>query len=59
MHYYRMETEARHMAHTANSRDEAGGRYASIETSDGELVIYDHEQPSAWLRSDHTVDIRA
>jgi hypothetical protein len=34
-------------------------RYAALETGDGEVVIYDREEPSAWLQSDHTVELAA
>ncbi len=49
------------MAHTTDTDGghEAGARYARIETADGDVVIYDHDQPSAWLQSDYTVEIRA
>jgi hypothetical protein len=47
------------MAHTTDTDGGHGARYASIETADGEVVIYDHDQPSAWLQSDYTVEIRA
>jgi hypothetical protein len=33
--------------------------YAAIETGDGELVIYDRNEETAWLQSDHTVDVSA
>ncbi|MFB6310001.1 MAG: hypothetical protein ABEH64_02335 [Salinirussus sp.] len=28
------------------------GRYGSIETRDGETIIYDRETPDAWVQSD-------
>lgn len=31
---------------------EADGRYGSIETRDGETIIYDRETPDAWVQSD-------
>lgn len=34
-------------------------RYATIETGDGDLVIYDREETTAWLQADHTVDVEA
>lgn len=34
-------------------------RYGAIETGDGDLVIYDREETSAWLQSDHTVELAA
>jgi len=33
--------------------------YAAIETEDGDLVIYDRNEETAWLQSDHTVDVSA
>lgn len=33
--------------------------YGAIETEDGDLVIYDRGEETAWLQSDHTVDVRA
>jgi hypothetical protein len=32
-------------------------RYGAIETGGGETVIYDREQPTAWLQSDYTVPV--
>jgi hypothetical protein len=46
------------MANTTDTGHETGGRYASIETGDGDVVIYDLEEPAAWLQSDYTVEIR-
>lgn len=31
-------------------------RYASLEIGDGDVVIYDREEPSAWLQSDYIVE---
>ncbi len=47
------------MEKTTDTGHEADGRYASIETKDGDVVIYDPEQPTAWLQSDCTAEIRA
>lgn len=33
--------------------------YGAIETEAGELVIYDRDEETAWLQSDHTVDVSA
>ena len=33
--------------------------YGAIETEDGDLVIYDRNEETAWLQSDHTVDVSA
>jgi len=35
---------------------ETDDRYAVLEIGDGDVVIYDREEPSAWLQSDHTVE---
>lgn len=36
---------------------DAQERYGAIETGDGDLVIYDREETTAWLQSDHTVEL--
>lgn len=33
--------------------------YGAIETEDGDLVIYDRNEKTAWLQSDHTIDVSA
>jgi len=38
---------------------ESGERYGAIETADGELVIYDRDEETAWLQSDQAVDVSA
>jgi hypothetical protein len=35
---------------------EQDDRYAMLEIGDEDIVIYDREEPSAWLQSDHTVE---
>jgi hypothetical protein len=40
-------------------RQETDERYAALETGDGDVVIYDREEPSAWLQSDYTIDLAA
>lgn len=37
--------------------DDKDERYGTIETADGDLLIYDRNQETAWLQSDHTVDV--
>lgn len=32
-------------------------RYAAIETGSGETMIYDRENPDAWVASSYTVEI--
>jgi hypothetical protein len=39
------------------TEDEAQTRYGMIETGGGQCVIYDRENSTAWLQSDHVVDI--
>ena len=34
-------------------------RYGAIETAEGDLVIYDRDEDTAWLQSDHAVDVSA
>jgi hypothetical protein len=33
-------------------------RYAALQTDDDETLIYDREQPNAWIQSDLTVEPR-
>jgi len=47
------------MESTIDSDDGGIERYVSIETVDGDVVIYDQEDATAWLQSDHTVEINA
>jgi len=39
-----------------NAGGERDDRYAMLEIGDEDIVIYDREEPSAWLQSDHTVE---
>lgn len=45
---------------TQHWTDDAGAdltqRYATFQTENGGLVVYDREDPSAWLESDLTVE---
>jgi hypothetical protein len=34
-------------------------KYGAIETEDGDLVIYDRNEETAWLQSDHAIDVSA
>jgi hypothetical protein len=36
-------------------QDRTGADGGRSETNDGETIIYDREQPTAWLQSDYTV----
>jgi hypothetical protein len=40
----------------AEADEERDDRYAALEIGDEDVVIYDREEPSAWLQSDHTVE---
>lgn len=42
---------------TPDTDEEPDDRYATLEMGDGDIVIYDREEPSAWLQSDHTVEL--
>jgi hypothetical protein len=44
------------MKSTTKTESERDERYSAIETGDGDLVIYDREETTAWLQSDHTVE---
>lgn len=47
------------MAETANQTGaERDARYDSFETADGTTVLYDRDEPTAWLQSDTTVRVR-
>ena len=32
--------------------------YKAVEAGDGEFVIYDRSKKTAWIQSNHTVDVR-
>ena len=36
---------------------ETDWRYGAIETGGGEFVIYDRDNNTAWVQSDHVVDV--
>jgi hypothetical protein len=40
-----------------DTKPETDERYAALETDSGDVVIYDREEPSAWLQSDWTVEL--
>lgn len=50
------------MERTTDTETDAGKHavptHASVQTGDGGLLVYDRENPSAWLQSDATVEIR-
>lgn len=35
---------------------EEDGRFGTIETRDGETIIYDRETPDAWVQSDYLLE---
>jgi len=37
--------------------EEQDRRYAAIETGDGETMIYDRNNPDAWVQSSYAVEI--
>jgi hypothetical protein len=37
---------------------EQDAKYGSFETEDGDTVLYDRDEPTAWLQSDRTVRVR-
>lgn len=42
---------------TESDDDEQNPRYAAIETGGGETMIYDRQNPDAWVESSYTIDI--
>lgn len=34
------------------------GTFASFETADGDLVIYDRQEPTTWFQSDTVSDVQ-
>jgi hypothetical protein len=38
------------------TRPETAGRYGSFETAEGETVLYDREDGTAWIQSDYAID---
>lgn len=38
--------------------EESDERYATLEIAEGDVVIYDREEPNAWLQSDRPVEPR-
>jgi len=37
---------------------ERAGKYGSFETDDGATVLYDRDEPTAWLQSDTVAEVR-
>jgi hypothetical protein len=42
---------------THPTRPELVDRYASFETAEEEVVVYDRKQPNAWISSDVAFDV--
>lgn len=43
----------------AEGKRDQSGRYGSFETADGELLVYDRENPGAWIQADVGLDAEA
>ena len=41
----------------ATHESHADGRFATLDLADGETVIYDRDNPRAWLQSDDAVSV--
>jgi len=48
-----------HMNSEPEQATEGEEQYGSIETADGDTVIYDRSNEHAWVQSSETVDIEA
>lgn len=49
------ETPGPETRRRADDHDCHPGRYTALEAEDGVLVIFDRENPDAWIQSDHAV----
>jgi hypothetical protein len=38
------------------TRPETADRYGSFETAEGDTVLYDREDGTAWIQSDYAID---
>jgi len=47
------------MHDTTEFEQENEERYGWIEAGNGDVVVYDRERTTAWLQSDHAVDVVA
>jgi len=45
------------MSESQPTRPALVDRYASFETADAEVVVYDRKQPDAWISSDVAFDV--
>lgn len=45
------------MTLNSDPASDAESMFALMETTDGEVIIFDRDEPDAWLQSDTTLDI--
>jgi len=45
------------MESAPNDVDEEDEQYGSFTTGDGDVVVYDTENPEAWLQSSYAVEV--
>jgi len=45
------------MAEQAEESGSTQAKYGTFETDDGDVIIYDRDEPSAWLQSDTVRDV--
>ena len=45
------------MEPASNDSDEADEQYGTFTTGDGDVVVYDTDNPEAWLQSSYAVEI--
>jgi hypothetical protein len=46
-------------ADAGDTDSDDGPRYTDLELSDGTVVVYDRENPDAWVESDCAIDFAA
>lgn len=40
-----------------DSDTEDGGRYGAIEAGNGDVIVYDRDEPRAWIQSSYAVAV--
>ena len=45
------------MASAPSNTQNADERYGAFTTGDGDVVVYDTDNPEAWLQSDYSVEV--
>lgn len=45
------------MEPTSIASADADDRYGAFTTGDGDVVVYDTDNPNAWLQSDYAVEV--